>query len=245
MLARLSGCLIVAPLLWAQLNEGHYYLRSVPDVPVTLITGEQRSLHHLLQSRAVLLTLFSSRCQGLCSPYLLYLKRELASPREFAVVALSFDPRDRLTDVAATAHRFGLAKASGWTWGLLHPTGAMSLLSTLGYAVRYDSSRADYDHSIVLFVLDRRGNILRRMEGFQDPALLKDLAREARGEFVLSYPLPSTDVALRCFELDKETGSWRLSMGMALLLVPPIASFALAGLVQLALALRRTQPPQP
>ncbi len=232
--------LISAIPLWAQLNEGHYYLRKIPDVRLVLATGEQTTLYSLIRSHSILLTLFSARCGGLCSPYLLYLKQAIGTtPQGYAVVALSFDPRDRLEDVRATAQRLGFTDHSTWRWGLLLQEHVPRLLTALGYSVHYDSTRREFDHSIMLCVLDQRGNLLRRMEGFQDPVLVWDLVREARGEFVLSYPIPGTDVALRCFELDRETGHWRLSWGMALLLVPPISSFALAITLQLLIGLRR------
>jgi len=237
MLACISGLLLIATgILGAQLNEGRYYLRRLPDVPLILTDGEQTSLYRFLQHQSILLTLFSARCGGLCSPYLLFLKQALGTaPEGFTVLALSFDSRDTRSDVRAMAHRLGLAEQPGWRWGIIPPEHIPRLLTTLGYSVRYDSARREYDHSIVVVVIDRRGNILRRMEGIQDALLLKDLVREARGEFVLSYPLPTTEVALRCFELDKETGSWRLSWGMALLLIPPATSFVVAVLLQLLL----------
>lgn len=235
--------LIGTGLLWAQLNEGHYYLRRIPNVPLILTDGEQRPLHSIVRERSVILTLFSARCGGLCSPYLLYLKRALGTaPQGYTVLVLSFDPRDGLEDVRATAQRLGLADHPTWRWGLLPQEYAEQLRTALGYSVLYDSSRGEYDHSIVVCVLDQRGNLLRRMEGFQDPLLLKDLIREARGEFVLSYPIPSTAVALRCFELDRETGAWRLSWGMSILLLPPVSSLVLVLVLQLCLRPRGLRP---
>ncbi len=240
MLAYIGGILIAAGTARAQLNEGQYYLRTLPDVPIVLVDGSKTTLHRLFQSQSVILTLFSAHCGGLCSAYLLYLRQALGStPTGFRVVVLSFDPRDTLADVRVLTQRLALAEHPSWQWGVMDPEQIPRLLAGLGYALRYDPTRNDYDHSIVVFVVDRQGNILRRMEGFQDPALLKDLVREARGNFVFSYPLPATDVALRCFDFDKETGTWRLSWGMALLLLPPVSSLAIALLLRLLVALEQ------
>jgi cytochrome oxidase Cu insertion factor (SCO1/SenC/PrrC family) len=239
MLARCLLWLIAATCLRAQLNEGHYYLRSVPNISVRLITGEQRSLHDLLRQRVRILTFFSARCAGLCSPYLLYAKQALGTPTDFAILVLSFDPRDDLEAIRQTAWRLGLADAPSWLWGTAPATDIAALLSSIGYTLRYDTLRSDYDHTILLTVLDERGNILRRMEGFQDPLLFRELAREARGEFVLSYPIPTAEVALRCFELDKAAGTWCLSTGMALLLLPPVTSLLLASVLHAVLGRSR------
>ncbi|GIV52837.1 MAG: hypothetical protein KatS3mg038_3358 [Candidatus Kapaibacterium sp.] len=236
-----TGAGIVALLVaWAaplvgQPNEGRYYLRRLPEVRVQGIGGEQSSLHQLLGESPVLLTLVSARCTGLCSPYMHSLVEAIGIPRGFRVVILSFDPRDRLEELRSFARRVGAEALQGWWWGIPEREDLPALLEALGYRLRFSPEREEFDHTLALAVLDRRGNILRRIEGWQAVKYVRSALREARGEFVLSYPLPGYDVALRCFEVDKDSGAVRLSWGMGLLLVPPAVSICVAMFLHIVL----------
>ena len=218
--------------LTAQLNEGQYYLRRLPQVCVQGISGEQTTLHRLLSESPVLLTLFSARCTGLCSPYLHSLADAIGEPEGYRVVVLSFDLRDRLEDVRQFARRVGAANRGGWWWGIPSAEDLPALLEALGYRLLFSPEQQQYDHTLALVVLDRRGNILRRIEGWQAVGYVKSALREAQGEYVLSYPIPGYDVALRCFEVDKSTGAVRLSWGMGMLLLPPVVTVLLGIVLQ-------------
>lgn len=232
-----AGASIVALLVaWAaplsgQLSEGRYYLRTLPAVRIHGIDGEQSSLHQLLEESPVLLTLVSARCTGLCSPYMHSLVEAIGIPRGFRVVVLSFDPRDRVEELRSFARRVGAEALQGWWWGIPKREDLPALLEALGYRLRFSPERGEFDHTLALAVLDQRGNILRRIEGWQAVRYLRSAVREAQGEFVLSYPLPGYDVALRCFEVDKDSGTVRLSWGMGLLVVPPALSLLLGGVL--------------
>jgi cytochrome oxidase Cu insertion factor (SCO1/SenC/PrrC family) len=203
----------------------------LPEVRVQGIGGEQSSLHQLLGESPVLLTLVSAHCTGLCSPYMHSLVEAIGTPRGFRVVVLSFDSRDRLEELRSFARRVGGEALHGWWWGIPKGEDLPALLEALGYRLRFSPEREEFDHTLALAVLDRRGNILRRIEGWQAVRYVQSALREARGEFVLSYPLPGYDVALRCFEVDKDSGAVRLSWGMGLLLVPPALSLLLGGML--------------
>jgi glycosyltransferase involved in cell wall biosynthesis len=58
----------------------------------------------------------------------------------------------------------------------------------------------------------------------------QDVVREARGQFVASYPLPGTG-RFRCFDYDPATGRTSLAAGALLLLIPGL--IAIAGTVAL------------
>ena len=71
---------------------------------------------------------------------------------------------------------------------------------------------------------------------------LDDLVREARGEFVASYPLPGR-VRFRCVQFDEATGRVRLDWGVLLLLVPVVACTIVTTAMFRAGRSRRTSTP--
>jgi hypothetical protein len=70
----------------------------------------------------------------------------------------------------------------------------------------------------------RRGAVARLLAGGRvTSARLGEVVREARGQFVASYPLPGA-VRFRCFDYDPASGRATIAPGTLLLLVPALGA---------------------
>ena len=226
-------------------DESRYVNRQVPDIQIRTATGETR-LSALWQDGPLVLTMVFTRCGGVCSPYLRALRRAdeaLDLPADVRRVVLSFDPRDTPADMRSTAEHLGLADDPGWVLGVATPSDIDRLARALGFWFEWDPSRQQFDHPALLVGI-REGRVARLLVGGSiTPARLGEVVREARGQFIASYPLP-TDVLFRCFQYDPVTGLPTLSWGAIVLLVPALGTaIATVGLFRAGRARRRSRAP--
>jgi protein SCO1/2 len=217
-------------------DERQYINRSVPDIVVQTFRGPVR-LSSLWQRGPVLLTLVFTRCAGVCSPYLRSLRwsdEALGQPTGVLRVVLSFDPRDTVLDMKQTASHLGVSDRDGWIFGVAAAADIDRLARSLGFWFTWDERRQQFDHPAMLAGI-RDGRVARLLVGSTVTASrLGEVLREARGQFVASYPLPGA-VRFRCFDYDPATGAASLAPGALLLLVPALA----AAIVTSALFARR------
>jgi protein SCO1/2 len=213
-------------------DEALYVNRAVPDIVIRSTNGETR-LSALWAKGPVLLTMVFTRCAGVCSPYLRALRAAdtaIGAPADIQRVVLSFDPRDTIADTAGTAAHLGVAGHAGWTVGIADPREIERLSRALGFWFAWDEERQQFDHPAMLAGI-RDGRVARLLVGeSMTAARLSEVVREARGQFVASYPLPGA-ARFRCFEYDPATGQASLAWGSLVLVVPAFAAaLATAGL---------------
>jgi len=230
-IAVLAGTLLTAPVAMAQVvrgeadsppNEGRYLYQPVPDILVH--SWEVFRLSELWRERPILLTLIFTRCAGVCSPLLRSLKAATASVggagREYALVVLSFDARDTLSDMVSLADYLGLSNERAWIFGVASAEDIARLVRATGFWFEWEAASRQYDHPAMVIGI-REGRIVRFLiGGTVSPVRLQEVVRELRGEFVPAYPLPRRDVLFRCFQYDPASGRWRPDWGFLLLLVP-------------------------
>src|SRR6185295_13641503 len=131
----------------------------------------------------------------------------------------------------------GVAGRQGWTLGVADARDVERLAGAMGFWFRWDEPRQQFDHPAMVAGI-RDGRIARLLVGADvTPARLSEVLREARGQFVASYPLPGT-VGFRCFEYDPATGQATLAWGALVLLVPALSAIC-ATLALFAYAPRR------
>lgn len=173
-------------------DEARYVGRPVPDVTVRTAAGRTR-LSALWREGPVVLTMVFTRCAGICSPYLRALRRAaevLDLPDDVRRVVISFDPRDTPDDMRRTAEHLGVAGRPGWTLGVAAPADVDRLARALGFWFEWSDVRRQFDHPALLVGI-RDGRIARLLVGGSVTAVrLGEVVREARGQFVASYPLP-------------------------------------------------------
>ena len=206
-------------------DEARYVTRDVPDVALRTADGEI-PLSALWREGPLVLTMVFTRCAGICSPYLRALRRAdeaLDLPDDVRRVVLSFDPRDTPDDMRRTAGHLGVAGDAGWVLGVAAPADVDRLARAFGFWFEWDEGRRQFDHPALLVGI-REGRVARLLVGGSvNAARLGEVVREARGQFIASYPLPG-DVLFRCFDYDPVTGNPTLAWGALVLLVPALGA---------------------
>jgi cytochrome oxidase Cu insertion factor (SCO1/SenC/PrrC family) len=208
-------------------DEASYVNQPFPDIVVRTTAGERR-LSRLWREGPVILTLVFTRCAGVCSPYLRALHaadERLGAPADVRRVVLSFDPRDTVEDMRRTAAHLEVADRADWIFGVASPADIERVAHAAGFWFTWDADREQFDHPAMLVAV-RDGHIARLFVGGTiTPARLAEVLREARGQFVASYPLPG-NARFRCFDYDPATGRATLAWGSLLMLIPAVTAVA-------------------
>jgi cytochrome oxidase Cu insertion factor (SCO1/SenC/PrrC family) len=206
-------------------DEDRFVNAPLPNVSLTTAEGARTDVASVAGGRPLLLALVFTRCAGVCSPFLAsWRAADEWLPTRHAVVHLviSFDPRDSAADMAALARHVGVANDPTWTFAVAAPEDVRRIAAAVGFWYDWDESRQQFDHPAMLAAV-RRGRVIRLLVGSTvSSARLDELAREASGEFVRSYPLPGR-ATFRCVQYDPRTGRLSLDWGFALLLIPVAA----------------------
>jgi len=219
-------------------NEERLLNTTVPDIPLTTVSGARATLSQIAHGRPLLLAFVFTRCSGVCSPFLTSWRsadRAIAHGR-YLRLALSFDPRDTSTDMSTLARHHALDDNDDWTFAVGDPSDVRRLADATGFWWAWDETRQQFDHPAMLAGI-RDGRLVRLLVGGSiTSARLDELVREVSGEFVRSYPLPGR-VSFRCVRYDPATGRTTLDWGFALLLIP-IAATGIGTLVMFAAGAR-------
>jgi hypothetical protein len=149
------------------------------------------------------------------------------TPVKHRVVVLSFDPRDNIDDMKTMEKALGLEKDGNWIFGMSSQKDIRQLMKATGFTVNWDPKTGEYDHPALLIGVDGEGRIVRRLVGFQEVRMLSDVVRELKGEFIPFYSMPHTNVLLRCFEYDPESGDWGFSWGFLFIMLPAVLAFGI------------------
>lgn len=208
---------------------------AVSDAVIELLDGRVRRLADLWGESPLLVTLYYTRCSGVCTPYLLSLgEAERAFgrvPADYRILALSFDAQDGLSQVRAYADGLGLNGRPRWSFGLAAPEVIDGLAAAFGFWYRLDAGREQYDHPAMTgVVID--GRVRRVLQGHPvNPRAFRELMWELQGRFVPAYTIPGRETLLGCLQYDPVTGRARLDWGLLLLALPGTAALALSALV--------------
>jgi cytochrome oxidase Cu insertion factor (SCO1/SenC/PrrC family) len=208
-------------------DEWRYLNQAVPDIAIATAGGRVR-LSTLWERGPVLLTLVFTRCAGVCSPFLRSLRaadEALGAPADVQRVVVSFDARDTVEDMERTAGHLGVANLAGWVFGTAAPADVETLAGAFGFWFAWDATRQQFDHPATVVGI-RRGRVARlHVGGSVTAARLGEVVREARGQFVASYPLPGR-TRFRCFDYDPVSGNATVAVGALVLLIPALMAGA-------------------
>ncbi|MDQ3283093.1 MAG: SCO family protein [Acidobacteriota bacterium] len=180
-------------------------------------TGEIVRLGSLFNhGRPVLLNFVYYRCPMLCpmvlegmSESLTHLKFDIG--KEFDVITVSIDPRDKATDAARLKEKYirhygRLDSAPGWHFLTAHETAIKRLTDTVGFQFAYDSRTDQFAHGAAVLVLTPDGRTSRYFYGFEfKPRDLRLAIVEASEGKVGTV---TDQFLLMCFHYDPVTGKY-------------------------------------
>jgi len=166
--------------------------------------------------RPVLLNFVYFRCPMLCpmvlegtTTSLTHLKFDIG--KEFDVITVSIDPRDKPADAARFKERYirhygRLDSAKGWHFLTAHETAIKQLTQAVGFQYTYDSRTDQFAHGAALLVLTPEGRTSRYFLGFEfKPRDLRLAIVEASAGKIGT----ATDqLLLLCFHYDPATGKY-------------------------------------
>ena len=196
------------------------------EVPLDLIfrdeAGREVRLRDYFGSRPVLLSLAYYECPMLCGMALQGVARGMkgitfAPSKEFEVVTVSFDPREkprlaRLKKEAFVDFYGRPGAAEGWHFLTGDPEPIRRLTQAVGFRYAWDESAKQFAHATGLVVLTPDGRIARYLFGTDyAPRDLRLSLVEAAGGRIGSL---SDNLLLLCYRYDPRTGRYsRLALG--------------------------------
>ncbi len=203
-------------------EEYAYINKNVPDISIDSLEGSFR-LSEIVSKKPVLMTFIYTRCPQACYVYLNRLS-EFFKKREifYNVAVMSFDPRDSLDDMG----KLRQILATNWIFGISKDIEA--LLREVGF--EYKEVDGNYDHPFLLVALDRDLKIVRRVKDFDGIEIIPQIEKDLRGEFTPRSKFQKGGF-LSCFRYDPATGDLRISWGYLLILIPPILTSLVVGVI--------------
>ena len=212
------------------------------QVPLDLVfrdeTGREVALQEYFGSKPVILVLAYYRCPRLCSQVLNNLTESLSAidysiGKEFNVVTVSFDPREK-PDLAAAKKeayidRYGRpGAADGWHFLTGDEAPIKSLADVVGFGYSYDAKTDQYAHASGIMILTPAGKISRYYYGLE--YLPRDLrfGLEDASAGNIGNPV-SSPLRMLCFAYDPATGKYSLQIMLLVRLAGLLTVLILAG----------------
>ena len=209
------------------------------QLPLDLVfrdeSSQRVSLRRYFGQRPVLLTLVYFQCPMLCSEVLnsvvsSLLPLKLNVGRDFNVLTVSFDPRDKPADAtqkrAMYLRRYGRQEADkGWHFLTGETPAIEALTKAVGFRYAWDPKIQQYAHASGVMVLTPDGRLSRYFYGIEYPPGDLRLALVESSEGKLGNAVDQ--VILYCYHYDPATGKYgavvtnmlRLGGGLTLLIV--------------------------
>jgi protein SCO1/2 len=179
-------------------------------------TGRAVRLHDYFGSRPVVLALVYYNCPMLCTQVLNGLTSALGvvsldAGRDFDVVAVSFDERERPADAAAKkvayVSRYHRPEGDrGWHFLTGDKSSIAALAAAVGFRFRYDGDRDQFAHASAIYVLTPDGRLSRYFYGIEYPPRDLRLGLIEASEGRIGTPVDR--VLLYCFHYDPKTGKY-------------------------------------
>jgi protein SCO1/2 len=205
------------------------------DVPFIDDSGHPATLRSYL-GKPVILALVYYQCPSLCDLVLNGVVRSakalsLDTPKDFQVVAVSFDPRE--TPELARAKKQAYLKeygregaAPGWHFLTGPEQSSRAVADALGFHYAYDAVTNQYAHASGIMILTPDGRVTRYFYGIEYPArdVKLGLIEASRG----SIGSVVDQVLLYCYHYDPSNGKYGLVIMNALRIAGVLTVAALA-----------------
>jgi len=186
------------------------------DLPFRDEIGRPVRLSAYFGKRPVVLALVYYNCPMLCTQVLNGLVSSLKvislePGRDFDVVAMSFDARDKPADAAAKKNAYVTrynrpGTDAGWHFLTGDAAAIGAITRAVGFRFRYDRDLDQFAHASVLTVLTPEGRLSRYLYGIEyAPRDLRLAIVEASAGRIGN---PADQVLLYCFHYDPKTGKY-------------------------------------
>ena len=216
------------------------------DIPLRDEAGRAVRLGDFFGQRPVVLTLVYYECPMLCTLTLNSLSSALATltfdiGREFDVVTVSFDPREKAPLAAAKKKgyltRYGRPGAeAGWHFLTGDRESLSRLTSAVGFRYQWDEEIRQFAHPSGLVVLTPEGRITRYLYGIEYAP--KDLRLSLVEASERKIGTPIDQAMLFCYQYNPTTGRYGL---LTMRLIRGGAVLTVLGLGGLIFTLRRKE----
>ena len=201
--------------------------------------GEAAPLGRWLEGRPVVLSLVYFGCPMLCGEIMNALTTSLKPialepGKDFTVLAVSFDPRDRpeaaRAKKAAAIARYGRPGAA-WGWHFLtgDAEAIRRLTDAVGFRYTWDAAGAQFAHVAVVTVLTPDGRIARYFPGIEYPARDLRLALVEASEGRIGTVVDR--LLLFCYRYDAASGRYTPMIARAVRVGAALTVLALGGLI--------------
>jgi protein SCO1/2 len=193
------------------------------DIGFSDETGRRVTLGELGRGKVIVLAPVLHRCPNICGVTLLGLVRAVSAQtfkpeRDFVIVALSIDPKERPTDARAALdklHDADKALPRGSIHGITGSAENVArTMHALGYRYAWDTDIQQFAHVAAVAVLTPQGKLARWLYGVApDPTDLRLVLTEAGKGRIGGI---SDQILLLCYHYDPVTGRYGSIIWMAL-----------------------------
>jgi protein SCO1/2 len=230
--------------------DQHLNERLPLDVALRDEIGRVVHLSDYFGQRPVVLALVYYNCPMLCTQVLNGLVSSLRvmslSPgRDFDVVAISFDARDKPADAAAKKNAY-LTRYNrpgtdgGWHFLTADAPAIAAVAQAVGFRFRYDADRDQFAHASAITVVTPEGRLSRYLYGIEyAPRDLRLALVEASAGKIGN---PADQVLLYCFHYDPKTGKYGAAVVNIVRLAGAATVLALASWIFLMTRRRGSRP---
>jgi protein SCO1 len=219
--------------------EQHLDAQVPPDLSFRDDTGATVRLGDYFGRKPLILNLVYYNCTMLCGEALAGLASAMRLVKfdvgnQFAVVTVSFDPRETPEMAAAKKKdyvgRYGRPNAaSGWHFLAGQPDSINALTKAVGFQYQYDEKTNQYAHATAIMVLTPQGRISRYFYGIDFPPkdLRMGLVEASQGKIGNAVDA----VLLYCYHYNPETGKYGAIVTNILRLAAAATVLLLGGLI--------------
>lgn len=209
--------------------------------------GNTVRLGNYFGTKPVILTLVYYQCPLLCTQVLdgvLQTIKEipLRLGRDYQIVTVSIDPRDRPVEAQAKqmmyASLYGRSGLAGWHFLTGNDLEIHQLADAVGFRYAYDSESGQYAHPSVIMVLTPAGKVSRYFYGISYPSRDLRLGLVEASANRIGSPVENA-ILLYCYHYDPNTGRYGIVISRIL---RAAGILTVLGIFLLIAVLRRHEP---
>lgn len=185
--------------------------KKLPEVKLFDAAGRQFSIKDIMDNKPLVISPIYTRCTTACFTITDSLREVVAKTgglgKEFKVLSLSFDTRDKPEDLEKFQKQWAL---DGETWVVASGEEGeiKKLLTALDFRYRYDKTTGEFLHPNLIVAITPDGRVSRYLNGVlpKERDLRLTVMEAKKGLSMLS---PFDGFYLRCFTFDNATGTYR------------------------------------